>query len=858
MNQTQMIQLTTNTLMVHLKLDSVRAPAKPDLPATVPDASGNSHGADVYGSPKLVVDEQFGSCLRLNCSGSAVADYLELPMAGDISTQGWTFSSWLFLESDRAQILYAGGVADFYISESILKLGNVGEALQCEPSVTRNQWVHVAVAVQASGDASVWIDGRLAGQGNIGAATLPDPAVWRVGRYAGDDTNWIFPGNLAHVRLYGKALSTAEIQRQRSLDWAPTQAFRVSSPLEFALWDEQQTPALYVAGGEIAHKLTVAIWNKDAHRRPVTFNAPEEIAKIADENERNDFFRRNHHLELRFPTGTLSKNASAGLNADLERHLAKKGPLGEEIWYIYYQDDPDANSESLSLPPPAEKTMEMGDAATHPPALEIVLPRIAADAEAEAQVLPVELRPGPLAQRQGDPATLLGPRIRTVEVLSQRGRKSIPLHFDVVGSDIVLNDGSSKTALLLRITNVDREVALPIVRTGNLQTRLILACEITDQGGHQEWALTDEPGKVTVQVQAVAGVGSVEPDPDVDDDWHSDPIMASTNGRMVEWVIDGEQLGADKLQPNDSVYLRLTVQTGLRTGPTDVHLYYRHIPGYWDGSRACTIQKSPLVFHHAGSGLDYVGIGTNQPASRLAVTDGLTIGSDWAHLYKAPVDGLLVQGNVGIGTFQPSASLHVKQEGEGKAAQFEGGSGVAIGGVAGATNALTIYNNTTSSPTLAVVNNGAGAALYAKQEGAGNAAWFVGPVHIEGDLDVHGKTISNYHGFPTADDIDVIDNVICNQQWTHTHNFGHLPSLVQVWVRSDGKNDSTGVYKEDVQEWKMAGVLSLWEGGASYGVVIEKIGTDTVVFSTGNAGLFHGTRAGNNFASGQVRLMVWK
>ncbi|MGB3216451.1 MAG: hypothetical protein WBD79_03530, partial [Anaerolineae bacterium] len=76
---------------------------------------------------------------------------------------------------------------------------------------------------------------------------------------------------------------------------------------------------------------------------------------------------------------------------------------------------------------------------------------------------------------------------------------------------------------------------------------------------------------------------------------------------------------------------------------------------------------------------------------------------------------------------------------------------------------------------------------------------------------------------------------------------------------SDGKNDSTGVYKEDVQEWKMTGVLSLWGGaGDSYGVVLEKIGIDTVVFRTGNAGLFHGAHSGNHFASGQVRLMVWK
>lgn len=335
MNQMQTIPLTMNTLLVHLKLDSVRESAKPDHPATTPDASGNSRGAVIHGSPKLVVDEQFGSCLRLNCGVSELGDYLELPMAGNISTQGWTFSSWLFPESDRAQILYASGVADFYINEGVLKLVNGEKTLECEHAVERNKWLHVAVAVQASGDARVWIEGRLAGQGNIGAAALPDPAVWRVGRYSGNDTTWIFPGNLAHVRFYGKALTTEEIQRQRLLDWAPTQDFRVSSPLEFALWDEEQKPALYVAGGEIAHKLTVAIWNKDAHRRPVILQAPEqkpaEIAQIADENERNDFFRRNHHLELRFPTGTLSKNASAGLNADLARHLAKKGPLGEEI-----------------------------------------------------------------------------------------------------------------------------------------------------------------------------------------------------------------------------------------------------------------------------------------------------------------------------------------------------------------------------------------------------------------------------------------------------------------------------------------------------------------------------------------------
>jgi len=828
---------TSNDVLIYLKLDSI---LKSDNQATVPDSSGNDNAAIVHGSPKLVPDEMFGSCLRFNHSKDKAVDYLELPAASKIFGRGWTFSIWMYLEKmpetdDVFSLVWAAlstnntyGVG--INSDRYLVLDMDDQKVASADQVKLNSWVHVAIAVQADGQASLWLDGQNI-EGTVQVADENAAHKVTIGGYEDTYPSDLFQGKMANIRIYNRALATQEIQQQRSQDLWPSLGFQESSPLDFKLWDEQQKGAIYVEGGEISHKLTVPIWNRDPGKRPLVLEGmadeylkifkrmqalqkrmdlvvlsvgerdiliaamPEpqqtEIKKIFSDlggdgeqklrHMQDAFFVANHHLELRFPKGTLSKKAIAWLQGDLDRLLAKKELLGENTWYIQYQEHYEQNDESLYLLYPEKSTIEASNVENEKPGLEIVLPHIATGIELDGQVLPIELRPGPLAKHPDDPATF-SPRICTVEVLSQVGQKYIPLHFDVVGSNTVLNDGEAKTALLLRITNIDREVSIPIHRKGNRQTRFILACEITDQGEHAEWALTDQAAKVTVQMHLVSAIGAGEPKPDVDGDWDSDPIMASTNGRMVEWVIDGERLGVESLKPNASVYLRLEVQTGLRTGPTDVHFYYRHVTGYWDGSRSCTVQKSPLLFnrpfhaliqnsddkklsilpgsicvyefsitfggtselkdfaktlsnqvyilsinfpdidafhdfcaknkielkpesssvhcifqdgkeeHLKGSvcastdlsraadleGLvpqlatllgysplwsprEYIGIGTNQPASKLAVTEGLTIGSGWAEKYKAPENGLLVQGQVGIGvvTPDPMTKLHV-------------------------------------------------------------------------------------------------------------------------------------------------------------------------------------------------------
>lgn len=564
-----------DALLVHLKLDALREITEPGQPekikVAVPNSSGNKHPGTVHGSPKLVADDQFGSCLRFTLREDGEPDdYLELQNVGDIPAGGFTFSTWIYPESEKQGQILTAGVIDFYIDNDGRMTG-AGGFPTSEP-IERKKWAHVAVAVQ-DGNAWLWVDGRLAPKGRISitdTSTL-NAAIWKVGHYT-DGDDWRFSGKMAHVRLHSRVLTTEEIQRMWSLDWAPALDFRVSSPLEFELWDEQQKSAIYVEGGEIAHKLTVAIWNKDARKRPVdlsplTEDSLQELEKIKafeklrkivslstpeglkaleklDEPEKlkaqerikafeklrkivslsaserlealkklgepeklkvqemlsglgerdgmqelhhslDEFFRRNHHLELRFPKGTLSKKSCAWMAGELDRLLTQELSLAQPVWYIHYQAHPGLNSESIYLLSHSQRPpLEAGNVASEGPVLEIVLPHIAAGVESEEQVLPVELRPGPLAKR--DDTATVGPRIRTVEVLSERGKKYVPLHFDVVGSNTVLNDGSSKTALLLRITNVDREEPIPIDRTGHLQTRFILACEISDHLGHQE------------------------------------------------------------------------------------------------------------------------------------------------------------------------------------------------------------------------------------------------------------------------------------------------------------------------------------------------------------------------------------
>jgi len=126
---------------------------------------------------------------------------------------------------------------------------------------------------------------------------------------------------------------------------------------------------------------------------------------------------------------------------------------------------------------------------------------------------------------------------------------------------------------------------------------------------------------------------------------------------------------------------------------------------------------------------------------------------------------------------------------------------------------------------------------------------------VAGDINVNGNRISNYKGFPKAD-FEKKEKTSTDKRLIFEHSFGVIPSFVQVWVKSDGKKDDSGIYKKD--KWRMAGVLSTWGDGGAYGTVAESIDESKIVVRTGDKALWHGHQGYDFFESGEVWVKAWK
>jgi hypothetical protein len=57
-----------------------------------------------------------------------------------------------------------------------------------------------------------------------------------------------------------------------------------------------------------------------------------------------------------------------------------------------------------------------------------------------------------------------------------------------------------------------------------------------------------------------------------------------------------------------------------------------------------------------------IGIGTNNPKNKLDIAGNVVVGASYAGVNSAPTNGLLVQGNVGIGTTTPNAPLEFSND----------------------------------------------------------------------------------------------------------------------------------------------------------------------------------------------------
>ena len=294
------------------------------------------------------------------------------------------------------------------------------------------------------------------------------------------------------------------------------------------------------------------------------------------------------------------------------------------------------------------------------------------------------------AGRGGDQGELQLTLKRNLKLVNHRGRKHIPLHIDFVGANTVLNNGKPSAPLTLRITNTSYAHPLSFVPENPAEKpRFVIWF---DEGDLQdEWALAE--------AEQVSGI-------------HMNDLPKDDEAPRNQWTLTGSNLPRDLGAHDGSTgqpFFDITISniiTKHPTGAANVYVRYENIPGYWDGQVVCRLQKSPLTL--AG---EHVGVGLSEPVTQLHiaedeptqpailrldstiiqnsdVTQGLRLfkaydGRLWGWKVESrglrnedatldfisSQDGVDVRrvtiaranGNVGIGTANPAASLHVRR-----------------------------------------------------------------------------------------------------------------------------------------------------------------------------------------------------
>ncbi len=138
-----------------------------------------------------------------------------------------------------------------------------------------------------------------------------------------------------------------------------------------------------------------------------------------------------------------------------------------------------------------------------------------------------------------------------------------------------------------------------------------------------------------------------------------------------------------------------------------------------------------VMYHVTANG--NVGVGTTLSTNMLDIRDGVGIGTTYAGYSSAPANGLIVQGNVGIGTWAPGGALSV----------LNGNVGFGVTAPSANLEVSTSSTNTTRGIMTSQINSGAQAAEMIFEKARGS----VGSLTTVANNDYTGSAIfQNYDG----------------------------------------------------------------------------------------------------------------
>jgi Concanavalin A-like lectin/glucanases superfamily len=222
-------------LVLYLQLDDIQS-------NTVLDSSSSKKNGTAAGGVSLVPDDTFGACLRFD----GTDDQITVDTATFASvTNTFTLTGWVIpttthgidpqattgstgTSGQRFMIYpphgdetYGAGHASVGISVGTNGISVYEHAgyylpplLVWENAISNSDWTHIAV-VYNNKTPSLYVNGQLVKTGSTSTKTSIHPSATIGGGYWG-----YFPGKIANVRVYQRALSVAEIQQNIAADQA--------------------------------------------------------------------------------------------------------------------------------------------------------------------------------------------------------------------------------------------------------------------------------------------------------------------------------------------------------------------------------------------------------------------------------------------------------------------------------------------------------------------------------------------------------------------------------------------------------------------------------------------------------------
>ncbi|CCI22331.1 hypothetical protein [Microcystis aeruginosa] len=206
-----------------------------------------------------------------------------------------------------------------------------------------------------------------------------------------------------------------------------------------------------------------------------------------------------------------------------------------------------------------------------------------------------------------------------ISVINHPSKTKIPLQFRVLGSNKILNDGTTKNTLILKVINSPLSNNEREILSLDQSSKFIVSFE---QGEHPDAlvATTSQLNAVQINVK----------DPE---DWAPEHTTNST-----QWSFT-PRASLKQLTAGQGIELLITnLVTSSASGLACIYIDYQNVGSYPDGRLVIPIEKTPLLY----SG-ENVGIGINNPQAKLHVNGGDAV----------------ISGKVAIGTTTPAAKLHV-------------------------------------------------------------------------------------------------------------------------------------------------------------------------------------------------------